>query len=218
METKNLYQRISAIAGELGTLKKEGTNTYRNYHYVTDAQLMEALRPLCVKHGVVILPSVDESEQVTPTITKITASFQIINADQPEERYTNVFVGYGADSQDKGPYKAMTGAMKSFLMKTFMVASEDDPEKDERPAPRAAQQAKPAPRNGAPQTHKTLPALDYKIETMCSKQGQAIGKILTEDPQWLKVTLSNDTRLSLLSEMDQANLKLAARQLQEKQQ
>jgi hypothetical protein len=40
-------------------------------------------------------------------------------------------IGEGQDAGDKGPYKAMTGAQKYALMKTFMIPTGDDPEADE---------------------------------------------------------------------------------------
>ncbi len=81
---------------------------------------------------------------------------------------TTSWVGQGLDNADKGYYKAYTGAVKYFLMKTFMISTGDDPELDSyrdqaprrpqsqarpsRPAPKAtpkvapkAAAAKPAP-------------------------------------------------------------------------
>jgi hypothetical protein len=48
------------------------------------------------------------------------------------------WMGYGDDTGDKGYYKAETGAVKYFLMKTFMVATGNDPEADAQVDERAA--------------------------------------------------------------------------------
>lgn len=48
------------------------------------------------------------------------------------------FMGYGDDTGDKGYNKAETSAVKYFLMKTFMVATGNDPEGDKSVDERAA--------------------------------------------------------------------------------
>jgi hypothetical protein len=39
-------------------------------------------------------------------------------------------IGWGADSLDKAPYKAMTGALKYLLRMNFLIPDEQDPEGD----------------------------------------------------------------------------------------
>jgi hypothetical protein len=53
-------------------------------------------------------------------------------------------VGTGKDNADKGAYKAYTGASKYVLMKTFLLATGDDPEDDGVPAPEPTPEKKPA--------------------------------------------------------------------------
>lgn len=212
MDKLNLYQRIAKITAEIGTIKKEGTNTYHNYKYVTEAQLMEKLAELCIKHGVTIIPSVENVAQ-EENITHVSMSFRVFCTDDPQQEFISSFVGYGQDSQDKGPYKAMTGAYKYFLMKTFMVSSDDDPERDERPAQRPTQ----VKSNGTAGQRRVPNSLTYRIEGKCSKTGQTIGEIITNDRDWLVTISSDETKLALLSEHDQANIKLAARQLKQKE-
>ena len=41
-------------------------------------------------------------------------------------------IGWGADTQDKAPYKAMTGALKYLLRTTFLIPDELDPENESK--------------------------------------------------------------------------------------
>jgi hypothetical protein len=61
-------------------------------------------------------------------------------------------VGEGQDAGDKAVYKAMTGALKYCLLKTFLIPTGDDPERDETPAkPPAPKSAPPTPKPAAKQ-------------------------------------------------------------------
>ena len=65
-------------------------------------------------------------------LTRLPLRITIVNADNPDERTSILWVGEGADTGDKGIYKTYTGALKFFYMKWFMVATGDDPEAFER--------------------------------------------------------------------------------------
>jgi len=56
------------------------------------------------------------------------------------ESFSCIFYGDGSDSNDKAIYKAITGAQKYALMKTFLVATGDDPEQDRQAEPMKEQQ------------------------------------------------------------------------------
>jgi hypothetical protein len=63
-------------------------------------------------------------------------NYRFVDARSGEELTVRV-PGEGADSGDKAPYKAMTGALKYALLQSFLLATGDDPE-DERADSRAA--------------------------------------------------------------------------------
>lgn len=65
-------------------------------------------------------------------LTRMPLRITIVNADNPDEKTSILWVGEGADTGDKGIYKTYTGALKFFYMKWFMVATGDDPEAFER--------------------------------------------------------------------------------------
>ncbi len=132
MSEKNVYQRIHAVTQEMPTVAKDGHNAFHKYDYATEASFVHALRPLLFKHGLVIIPSVASIPQVENGLTSITMKFTIVNIDKPEERVDLLVPGQGQDKGDKGVYKSITGAKKYFIALAFMVATGDDPEKDEK--------------------------------------------------------------------------------------
>lgn len=129
----NLYKKILAISDEMGRLPKSGYNNYHKYAYVTEADAMDRLRGLCVKHGVVIIPTLIGQQRVNGDLTCVEVSYTIADA-VTGETVTCVVPGQGKDSGDKGVYKALTGSFKYFILKTYLVPTGDDPERDEASA------------------------------------------------------------------------------------
>lgn len=136
---RNLAQRLLAVEGEMKALQKEGNNTAQKYRFISHEQITNELRPLFVKHGVFILPSV-VGHSITPyqtakgarmnlAVTKL--EFTIVNADNPEDKYVVNWVGEGSDSGDKGTNKSVTAAGKYFYMKLFDIAEDLDPDADD---------------------------------------------------------------------------------------
>lgn len=132
----NLAQRLLAITEEIGTVAKDGRNEFQNYDYAREVDFVNALKPLLVKHGVIIIPE-GQVTNLSPsgkdgksTLTTIVMKYRIVNVDNQEDYYLAQAPGQGMDSSDKGVYKAITGAKKYFIANTFMVATGDDPEAD----------------------------------------------------------------------------------------
>jgi hypothetical protein len=69
------------------------------------------------------------------TVLEMTMSF---HDGETGERMDYFWRGYGTDKEDKGGYKAMTGAEKYFLLKTFLIPTGDDPERDDQRQRKAA--------------------------------------------------------------------------------
>lgn len=132
---KNVYQRIHAVMNDMSTIAKNGRNDFHKYDYATEADYVHALRPLLQKHGLVIIPSLTMAPILQDGITQLAMKFTIVNVDKPEEKVESLIPAQGQDKGDKGVYKALTGAKKYFAALTFMVATGDDPEKDEKAKP-----------------------------------------------------------------------------------
>jgi len=136
----NLYKKLLDIMAEADRIEKDGHNVHFNYDFVSESHTVEVLRNLFVKHGIEPLPSVlfawQESREMqtkdgmrTDLHSYVFMQYRFVDVETGEETTTQ-WIGEGVDSQDKGFYKAMTGAQKYCLLKTLMVPTGDDPEKD----------------------------------------------------------------------------------------
>jgi hypothetical protein len=140
-EGKNLAQRLALIAGAVGYVQKKGFNKVQSYKFVREADLVDAVRPLLALAGVVMLPNVVWQERIeiptksgTTGLCRIQVEYDI--TDGVDHLKVKV-MGEGADNQDKASYKAMTGAQKYAIYKTFQIATGDDPEEEEEDKPTA---------------------------------------------------------------------------------
>lgn len=140
VKPKNLYQKLVEIMSEMGRVEKRGFNKFHNYSYVTESDLTDALRDKLAQRNIIIIPSLMDVKH-DETLTTITMSFTLVDADQPEAQHEIKWAGTGDDKGDKGLYKAYTGALKYFLMKTFLVSQGDDPEGDTKTDQRAENKA-----------------------------------------------------------------------------
>jgi len=142
--SKKLLNVIKAIGGKVA---KSGTNTFQKYKYVTEGDLMDAVRDELINQGLVITTSVlsastsqeDGSDQY---MTHVMLLHTVTDVESGESIQVQS-AGSGADKLDKGVYKAITGANKYFIMKTFMLSGDDDPENDGVKAKPTQSQAKP---------------------------------------------------------------------------
>jgi hypothetical protein len=144
MPKEGLYKKLAEVLAEVGRIPKNGRNEHFKYDYVLEADLVDHIRPMLAKRNMVVLPSVEDAAQ-NGNIFTAKVRFRFIDGDTGEFEDMYI-VGAGQDSGDKGYYKAYTGAVKYCLMKTFLVATGDDPERDDDDAPRRKENAKPAPK------------------------------------------------------------------------
>lgn len=158
----NLWRRLLWIMGEAEWVPRRGWNDFHRYAYATEADVVDSLRKLFVRAGVMwawepIRPEggFERRERRTQSgvtyVTEMAVEFQFVNADDPSEVRKFVVYGEGEDPSDKGLYKAYTGAIKYALMKSFMVPTGDDPElasAGDRPAPNDRRESGPPPSSG----------------------------------------------------------------------
>ena len=123
-----LAKKMAEVIKKSGKVKKEGHNDYQNYSYATHADIVEELRKTIAEEGIFILPHPQEFS-LDQTLTTIHMDFEIIDTETGYGITVN-WIGQGMDKGDKGIYKAYTGALKYFLLDTFMISTGDDPEKE----------------------------------------------------------------------------------------
>lgn len=130
MDKPNIYSKLLAVIDEIKTVGKNGENTHQNYNYAMEKDLLDEVKPLLLKHGLIIHPTVLEQRR-DGALATVKMEFRIVLAETKEE-LKSIFYGEGQDKGDKATYKAYTGAVKYFLMKTFLIPTGDDPEQDEQ--------------------------------------------------------------------------------------
>ncbi len=129
-EGKNLVQRILAVMGDIDYIQKGEARVNGQYRFASHDQVSAAIHPLLVKHGIAILPSVEEiTQEGNRTMVKLLMTF--VNVDNAQDCFASRFVGYGVDSGDKGPGKAISYAYKYGVLKTFVLETGEDPDFDQ---------------------------------------------------------------------------------------
>lgn len=134
-----LYARISRIIQSLPDMQPEGKNSYFNYKFITDKQVLGTLRPRMARQKILIIPetvheygfeTLSTSKGGTSYLTKIEVIWRVVDG-LTGESFTGQSLGYGDDSGDKGANKAYTAAYKNFLIKLFDIGGDTDIEEDE---------------------------------------------------------------------------------------
>lgn len=125
----NIHQRILAVMADCAYVQKESKKVNNQYTFVAHDAVTRLLHPLCVKHGIVVIPTVVGHSQ-DGNRSEVDLNVAFINTDDPADRIDVVSYGYGIDQQDKGPGKAITYALKILELKLFMLESGDDVERD----------------------------------------------------------------------------------------
>jgi hypothetical protein len=130
-EKLNLHQRIRAIMADVTHLVKDGTIAFKQVSYkaVTEEMVTSTVRKALIEHGVTCVPTGNIEWNQVGTLNTIIMNYQLTNVDDPTDILIVPTIGQGADTQDKGTNKAMTGAFKYLLLRTFNIPTGDDPDK-----------------------------------------------------------------------------------------
>ena len=131
----SLIAKLSRIMSEVGYIEKRGRNEFHKYDYATEADVTAGVRDSFIKHGVMLIPEIlttkREPLEGKNALTQVVMLIHLYDTETGQS--LNVaWSGDGMDSGDKGIYKALTGGIKYFLMKTLLIPTGDDPEKDNK--------------------------------------------------------------------------------------
>jgi hypothetical protein len=163
VRTLNLYQKLAAITGEIGSVAKDGRNSEQKFDFIEYAAVAGKLRTLFSKYEVVVIPRMQEAKKqdrreivskygAKGTYALIDFYYEVVNASKPDERFTVRWTGEASDYGDKAANKAATGALKYYLMRQFNISEKgDDPDEHSPEAVSAAPIPKAqAPKRAAP--------------------------------------------------------------------
>lgn len=138
-----LVQKLAKVMAETRWVEKKGRNSFFNYDYARETDILDAVRTKLAENGIFVFTSVEHME--AKETAKRTRDGSPVNLVFVRTKHTfwdgesgetaEVFgTGCGEDSGDKAIYKAITGAMKYFISKNFLISTGDDPEKDSEPS------------------------------------------------------------------------------------
>lgn len=131
-----LVMKLAEVMAVVERIPKRGRNAFHGYDYATEADIVTAIRSELASRHVMVFPAitgttreaVGEKGQV---LTQLTMEFTFMDGESGAT-ITRPWLGAGTDKEDKGAYKAMTGGEKYFLLKTFLIPTGDDPERQDQ--------------------------------------------------------------------------------------
>jgi hypothetical protein len=139
---KSLGKKLVLAMKAIDAVEKSGKNEKQGYKYVKATDVAREVRGALAAQGIAFGYSVTKMDRWTqPTLSGGTMNFVELWADvtfsdsESDESVTYGGVGWGMDTGDKGPYKAMTGLLKYALRMNFMIPDESDPESDSTESP-----------------------------------------------------------------------------------
>ena len=173
--------KIRIALKEKGILPKGAINEYDNYEYFSEAQYKELFTELFSEYGIELyITEIDygtfEGTEKQPFGRTVTLSCRLIDIETGYSETSN-HTGEGLDRGDKAGYKATTGALKRFLSSTFLVATKDDPEReDEKPTAKKSV----APKQSSKKVIKGTisPVQDKTIRTLFKDDKKALSVIM----------------------------------------
>lgn len=131
-----VLKKLHAVQKDVEYMQKGGRNSAQNYSFLSERQITERFKELFEKHGIFFhYSSTITATRTTPsgkqTLTDVLVEYKFIDVESGES-IEGQAVGQGTDANDKGVYKAVTGAIKYIFMKTFLIPTGDDPEEDSK--------------------------------------------------------------------------------------
>lgn len=134
----NLAAKIAKISAEIGAISKSGRNSEQGYFFIEYAVVAAEIRAKQEEVGIAIVPQIESytSDEVRTAKGRagfhylLSMTFDVINTDNPEDRMQVKWVGEATDYGDKGVNKAITSAVKYFIMRLYNISEKGEKEAD----------------------------------------------------------------------------------------
>lgn len=175
---RTLWHKLAEVQGELEALPKDaradiqtsGGGSY-SYEYVTESALMGAVRQKLAQRGVAVSVSWTGVE-FQGNLAVVRGVMFFTNGDDPTQREAVQLLGTGTDKGDKAIYKAMTGAVRYALWKTFLIPAGVDNEQTNEPR----SQGEAAPAEPSPQAAQRIASIEKRIARLAELFETSIAK------------------------------------------
>lgn len=133
----SLVAAVAQVMKQVQYIQETGKNKFHGYNYASDEDLLKSLQPAMAEAGLSLTPMrmahtvtehTPDNKGKAQWRTDLTATYLL--AHTGGGWMTVETIGCGVDGEDKGAYKAMTGALKYALRCTFLVPTGQDAERD----------------------------------------------------------------------------------------
>lgn len=201
-----LVKKLAEVMAAVDRIPKRGRNDFHKYDYATEADIVEAVRAELATRSVMLIPQVDDVAREPigekgSVLTTLRMRFAFVDGESGAT-IERPWVGCGTDKDDKGIYKAMTGAEKYFLLKTFLIPTGDDPEQDDD-GKRKGKSLVDAPPKVAPVPHGPLTIV--RVDAPPAPRDKPYTAVLSDGQE---VTIWNDRVVSLAMEIAQEHCEI----------
>ena len=133
--------KLIQVMKDLGAIGKEQRNTNQNYMFRGIDDLYNALSPVLVRHGVIIVPEVLNVDSGTfdtkssrQQYARLLVKYSFIDVEKsPTEggyKVEATVYGEGCDTLDKASGKAMSDALKYALLQVLCIPTEEQEDKE----------------------------------------------------------------------------------------
>jgi hypothetical protein len=160
----SLVTKLAQVMGAIGHVKKRGRNEHFKYDFATEADIADAIRGELAQRNVILVPAIVTAERieigrtssgVAKVLTELHMLMTFYDGDSTDT-ISKPWRGAGVDSEDKGLYKAITGGEKYFLLKTFLIPTGDDPEREDKDTKTSREKATAKPDRDTRQARKAI--------------------------------------------------------------
>lgn len=124
----SIHTKMVAIMGMVGGMEQTGRNDHFRYRYFEAIEVAADFRRWFIQHGLSFMSDVvDYDIQPRGAKSMLTTMRVLFTLTDTEtgETVSGHGLGQGDDAGDKGANKAFAGALKYWLLKTFMVGGDD---------------------------------------------------------------------------------------------
>lgn len=182
----SINKKLLDLRKKVTKLSKDGDNQHQHFKYVSSANVLETIRPIMDSLGLLLIPSVTQSNlniiegSKIPFLVELWIEYTLLDVDSGESIKINWYA-QGSDSGERGVGKAYTYGEKYFLLKLLQIpTNDDDPDgKDIQPTTVKSYSSSSSSSGGAlsPKQQKYLNDLHLDIKKEC--EGTDANVILT---------------------------------------